>query len=168
METKPAPGVLAQVADLIGRTPVGQRGALWRLGADRRQLDANVIRLPAGAEVRPHVEADLDVLLYVVDGGGHLSGSEGERQTTLAPGALAWLPRGTRRALFAGAAGLTYLTVHARRPGLTIAAPAGRAPAPEAGEAACLLHRVCPECGRLAGESDALYCSRCGSGLPLR
>ncbi|MYX33872.1 MULTISPECIES: cupin domain-containing protein [unclassified Streptomyces] len=165
METKPAPGVLAQVADLIGRTPVGQRGALWRLGADRRQLDANVIRLPAGTEVRPHVEADLDVLLYVVDGGGHLSGDDGGRQTTLAPGALAWLPRGTCRALSAGGAGLTYLTVHARRPGLTIAGPAA---APEAGDAACLLHRVCVECGRLSGESDALYCSRCGTALPPR
>ncbi|MDX2645992.1 hypothetical protein PV341_21010 [Streptomyces sp. PA03-1a] len=165
METKPEPGVLAQVADLIGRTPVGQRGALWRLGADRRQLDANVIRLPAGTEVRPHVEADLDVLLYVVDGGGYLSGDDGGRQTTLAPGALAWLPRGSCRALSAGAVGLTYLTVHARRPGLTIA---GLAPAPDAGEAVCLLHRVCADCGRLAGESDALYCSRCGTALPPR
>jgi quercetin dioxygenase-like cupin family protein len=163
VETKPAPGVLAQVADLIGRTPVGQRGALWRLGADRRQLDANVVRLPPGTEVRPHVEADVDVLLYVVDGGGHLAGDDGGRQTTLAPGALAWLPRGTCRALSAGAAGLTYLTVHARRHGLTIS---GLAPVPEAGDAACLLHRVCVSCGRLAGERDALYCSRCGSELP--
>lgn len=165
METKPAPGVLAQVADLISRTPVGQRGALWRLGADRRQLDANVVRLPAGTEVRPHVEADVDVLLYVVDGGGHLAGEDGGRHATLAPGALAWLPRGTCRALSAGTTGLTYLTVHARRPGLAISRPA---PAPEAGDAACLLHRVCVSCGRLAGESDALFCSRCGTGLPPR
>jgi quercetin dioxygenase-like cupin family protein len=167
VETKPAPGVLAQVADLIGRTPVGQRGALWRLGADRRQLDANVIRLPAGTEVQPHVEADLDVLLYVVDGGGHLSVDGGGRQTTLAPGALVWLPRGTCRALYAGAAGLTYLTVHTRRPGLTVSAPAS-ATATAEGDAACLLHRVCPDCGRLSGESDAVYCSRCGSALPPR
>ncbi|MGW8378113.1 helix-turn-helix domain-containing protein [Streptomyces sp. ODS28] len=36
----------------------------------------------------------------------------------------------------------------------------------EGGEPACLLDSVCPECGRMAQESDARYCARCGERLP--
>ncbi|KJY34685.1 hypothetical protein [Streptomyces sp. R33] len=47
----------------------------------------------------------------------------------------------------------------------------GRVPAPppapaEGGEPACLLHLVCPDCGRLATERGARTCSRCGGPLP--
>ncbi|WP_312870215.1 AraC family ligand binding domain-containing protein [Streptomyces himalayensis] len=186
------PGVLARMADLLGETPPEQGGALWRLAARERQLDANVVRLTPGADVVAHTEPDLDVLLYVTDGGGQLD-AEGRRHT-LGPGSLTWLPHGTRRSLSAGPDGMAYVTVHRRRPGLTIrsAAPerepqtgseselqAEGAPEPqrrphprepvaqpEGGEAACLLHRVCPDCGRLASERDAMYCSRCGTRLP--
>jgi len=34
---------------------------------------------------------------------------------------LVWLPRRSRRAIEAGAQGLSYLTVHRKRPGLSIA-----------------------------------------------
>ncbi|MEV6731153.1 MULTISPECIES: hypothetical protein [unclassified Streptomyces] len=41
------------------------------------------------------------------------------------------------------------------------------APAPaEGGEPACLLHLVCPDCGRLATERGVQTCSRCGGPLP--
>ncbi|MER5178196.1 cupin domain-containing protein [Streptomyces sp. NPDC002896] len=185
MAPQSEPGVLARMADLLDETPAERGGAVWRLAAAGRQLDANVVRLAPGAEVGAHAEPDLDVLLYVAAGGGQLD-AEGERQA-LGPGSVTWLPRGTRRALSAGPDGMAYLTVHRRRPGLTIrsAAP-GREPEPqqepesrpesearpepepkpEGGEATCLLHRVCPECGRLASERDALYCSRCGTRLP--
>ncbi|MEV6583102.1 hypothetical protein AB0M92_33645 [Streptomyces sp. NPDC051582] len=45
---------------------------------------------------------------------------------------------------------------------------ADRAPEPaeEGGEPACLLHLVCPDCGRLAEERGARSCSRCGAPLP--
>ncbi|MET9885425.1 hypothetical protein ABZZ20_20270 [Streptomyces sp. NPDC006430] len=36
----------------------------------------------------------------------------------------------------------------------------------EGGESACLLHRVCPECGGLATEPGARTCWRCGGPLP--
>lgn len=81
----------------------------------------------------------------------------------LVPGGIAWLPHGTRRALSAGSDGLVYLTVHRRRTGLTIASAPGER---EGGEAACLLNLVCPNCGRLAQESGAAFCSRCGERLP--
>ncbi|MGW1027661.1 hypothetical protein ACWD4J_28850 [Streptomyces sp. NPDC002577] len=163
------PGVLARMADLLGETPPEQGGALWRLAARRRQLDANVVRLAPGAEVGAHAEPDLDVLLYVTAGGGQLD-AESVRHT-LGPGSITWLPHGTRRSLSAGPDGMAYLTVHRRRPGLTIRSPASEqrpAPGQDAGEPACLLHRVCPDCGRLASERDALYCSRCGTRLPSK
>lgn len=155
----PAPSVLARMADLLHDVPVDQGAALWRLAPERRQLDANVVRLAPGTQVTSHLEPDLDVLLYVTGGSGRLEAEEG--QHALEPGCVVWLPHGTCRALSAGSDGLTYLTVH-RRQGLAIR----RAAEPEGGEMACLLHRVCPECGRLAPERDAQYCSRCGTHLP--
>jgi hypothetical protein len=60
---------------------------------------------------------------------------------------------------------LAYLTVHQRRAGLAIGNLTATA---EGGEGPCLLDRVCPECGRLAAEASARYCSRCGEALPAR
>ncbi|MGW0561874.1 AraC family ligand binding domain-containing protein [Streptomyces sp. NPDC003016] len=163
------PGVLARLAALTGGAPAAHRGgALWRLGENGRQLDANVIRLAPRAHVAPHVEPDLDVLVYVAQGAGRLEC--GGARHELAPGAVAWLPHGARRAVSAGPDGLVYLTVHRRRPGLTIrkAPPVPPVPpvAEEGGEAACLLDRVCPDCGRLAPERGYRYCGRCGTPLP--
>ncbi|MFI0723398.1 cupin domain-containing protein [Streptomyces sp. NPDC021224] len=93
-------------------------GVLWKLSEPGRQLDANVVRLGPGARVAPHVESDLDVLVLVLGGTGELAGGEAPEQ--LAEGSLAWLPHGARRSLTAGGAGLTYLTVHRRRPGMTV------------------------------------------------
>ncbi|MEU5614072.1 cupin domain-containing protein [Streptomyces sparsogenes] len=155
----PVSGVLGRVSELLREAAADRGGALWRLDAEGRQLDSNVIRLLAGAGVDVHVEPDLDVVLFVAEGGGWLETADGRQELT--PGCVVWLPRGSRRALSAGPDGLAYLTVHRRRPGLAI-----RAAAPQGGEPACLLHRVCAECGRLAQESDARYCARCGAGLP--
>ncbi len=155
----PASGVLAQLTELLRQLPADGGGALWRLDRGGRQLDANLVRLAPGAEVGASVEPDLDVLLYVTDGSGRLQTGSGTE--TLRAGAVVWLGHGTRRALSAGEQGLMYLSVHRRRPGLTIGRPGG-----EAGEAACLLNRVCDACGRLATESDARFCYRCGEPLP--
>ncbi|MFE2548326.1 hypothetical protein ACFXGI_07210 [Streptomyces sp. NPDC059355] len=54
-------------------------------------------------------------------------------------------------------------------PASTPAAAPAPVPAPEraeGGEPACLLHLVCPDCGRLADERGARTCSRCGGPLP--
>lgn len=46
-------------------------------------------------------------------------------------------------------------------------AEAARTPAPDmGGEAACLLHRVCEECGRLTPGREDRCCARCGGPLP--
>ncbi|WP_371793312.1 hypothetical protein OG285_34695 [Streptomyces sp. NBC_01471] len=163
MSRTPAPGAVTDTARLFRDAADGDRGALWRLAEPGRQLDSNVIRLAPEAGVAGHVEPDLDVLVCVVGGSGWLETAGGSQQ--LAPGAVVWLPHGVRRSLAAGPDGLCYLTVHRRRPGLTIAS----APAEHGGgEAACLLQLVCPGCGHLAQESGARFCSRCGEELPPR
>jgi quercetin dioxygenase-like cupin family protein len=164
------PGVLARLAELSEGLAEDRGGALWRLAANGRQLDANVIRIPPGAHVAEHVEPDLDVLLHVTNGSGLLL-VDGEEQR-IAEGSLVWLPRGTRRSLRAGSEGLIQLSVHRRRPGLAIrsaeaaAARAVGGEPVEGGEPACALDRVCAECGRIAVERDARYCGRCGERLP--
>lgn len=122
------PRVLCDV-DATARTASSRQmgGAAWRLEEGERQLDANLVHLPAGETVAPHTEPDLDVLLLVVAGEGELRTDDGGQRLTA--GTLAWLPRGSRRGLTAGATGLSYLTTHRRRPGLRIR-PAGESVPP--------------------------------------
>nr|WP_257101842.1 hypothetical protein [Streptomyces sp. alain-838] len=99
----------------------GPAGALWKLAEPGRQLDANVVRVPAGGRVGTHTEPDLDVLLLVLAGEAALVCADGERP--LRAGALTWLPHGSARGVAAGPDGVTYLTVHRRRPGMRIQPP---------------------------------------------
>ncbi|MGW1155366.1 hypothetical protein ACWD45_29300 [Streptomyces rubiginosohelvolus] len=158
-----APRVLARIAGLLAAAAPDERGALWHLAEPGRELDANLVRLPPGAEVGEHQEDVLDVLLVVLAGAGSVGAGDGQ-VLDLAAGAVLWLPRTSRRALTAGPDGLTYLTVHRRRPGLAIK-PSG---AYEGGEGPCMLDRVCPECGRLSQDPAPVFCSRCGERFPER
>ncbi|MFI7286906.1 hypothetical protein ACIBRY_09675 [Streptomyces anulatus] len=159
-----APRILAVLDELLASAEPGERGALWHLAEQGRELDANLVRLPAGAEVGEHQEDVLDVLLVVLEGRGSVT-AEGGPVLELGPSAVLWLPRTSRRALVAGPDGLVYLTVHRRRPGLAIKPPAG---AYEGGEGPCMLDRVCPECGRLSQDPAPVFCSRCGERFPER
>jgi uncharacterized protein (DUF2249 family)/quercetin dioxygenase-like cupin family protein len=94
-------------------------GALWKLDMRERHLDANLIRLQEDDRIALHRGPDLDVLVFVVAGDGELITSAGS--SPLRSGDLAWLPRGSERSLQAGPEGLSYLTVHPRRPALDIA-----------------------------------------------
>jgi hypothetical protein len=73
--------------------------------------------------VDTHTEPDLDVLLLVMAGDGVIDGAQGPQP--LAEGALLWLPHGSTRSLSAGDRGLSYMTVHRRRPGMRIGRPQG-------------------------------------------
>ncbi|MEU3203243.1 hypothetical protein ABZ702_05055 [Streptomyces cyaneofuscatus] len=159
------PRVLAALDDILASAAPGERGALWHLAEQGRELDANLVRLPGGAEVGEHQEDVLDVLLVVLEGGGLVR--TGSVELELGPSVVVWLPRTSRRALVAGAGGLTYLTVHRRRPGLAIKAPSAES-AYEGGEGPCMLDRVCPECGRLSEDPAPVFCSRCGERFPER
>ncbi|HEY7010804.1 MAG TPA: DUF2249 domain-containing protein [Jatrophihabitantaceae bacterium] len=115
----PAPRVLCDVpAVLAGDAAADAAGAVWNLPVADRQLDANVIRLTPGGGVDEHVGPDLDVLMYVLAGSGQLATQRAPVQ--IAAGSLIWLPRRSRRAIHAGPDGLAYLTVHPRRPALSI------------------------------------------------
>ncbi|CAM5731715.1 hypothetical protein SBADM41S_06812 [Streptomyces badius] len=65
-----APRVLAVIDDLLSAAAPGERGALWHLAEPGRELDANLVRLPSGAEVGEHQEDVLDVLLVALEGAG--------------------------------------------------------------------------------------------------
>ncbi|WUS50610.1 cupin domain-containing protein [Streptomyces mirabilis] len=113
----PTAGVLCDVQELTG-LPQAPSGALWKLAESGRQLDANLVHLPAGQGVPAHIEPELDVLLLVIAGDGTLGTPEGSEP--LAQGRLVWLPRGSTRSITAHSEGLSYLTVHRRRPSLQI------------------------------------------------
>jgi quercetin dioxygenase-like cupin family protein len=93
-------------------------GAVWKLQASDRDLDANIIALPPGTGIDAHVGPDLDVLIHVLSGDGRLTSEKDALE--LRPGALVWLPRRSQRQFTAGPGGLRYLTVHKRRAGLTV------------------------------------------------
>lgn len=116
-EPAPVPVVLCDVRALARAVPA-PAGALWKLDAPGRQLDANLVHLPPGETVGSHREPDLDVLLLVVAGSGTLGTPDSTEP--LAEGALVWLPHGSTRRVGAGADGLSYLTVHRRRPGMSV------------------------------------------------
>ncbi|MEW2492375.1 hypothetical protein ACWEQ1_30075 [Streptomyces nodosus] len=109
--------MLCDVRALTGKVPE-PAGVLWKLAESGRQLDANVIRLPAGEHIGTHAEPDLDVLVLVVTGDGVMDTPEGV--LPLVEGALLWLPHGSTRSITAGSQGLAYVTVHRRRPGMQI------------------------------------------------
>ncbi|MFJ8357342.1 cupin domain-containing protein [Streptomyces sp. NPDC093984] len=111
------PRLLCDIRALTDIAPESA-GAMWKLAESGRQLDANLIRLPARQRVDTHTEPDLDVLLLVVAGDGVLGSPDGPRPLT--EGTLLWLPRGSTRSVTAGEGGLSYLTVHKRRPGMQI------------------------------------------------
>jgi quercetin dioxygenase-like cupin family protein len=126
---QPAPrtGQASQTARVLCDVgaPAERAGVQWKLAEPGRQLDANVVRLSPGAVVDTHTEPELDVLVLVVEGDGELS--SGESAEALAEGALCWLPKGSSRRLAAGPQGLSYVTVHARRPGMRIGRRPGTA-----------------------------------------
>ncbi|MFJ2724204.1 hypothetical protein [Streptomyces collinus] len=112
----------------LADAPPQAAGVLWKLAETGRQLDANVVRLAPGDRVDSHREPDLDVLVLVVRGDGVLGKGATDAPEPLAEGALCWLPHGSARSITAGGHGLTYLTVHRRRPGLRIRSHAAAAP----------------------------------------
>jgi quercetin dioxygenase-like cupin family protein len=116
----PLPRILANTTDLIAGADAepDATGAVWKLEARERDLDSNVIALPAGGGIDSHTGPELDVLIHVLSGSGRLTTETGT--IDLSPGAILWLPRRSRRQFAAGPDGLRYLTVHQRRQALLL------------------------------------------------
>lgn len=92
-------------------------GPLWGMASD--DLNATLLVWPPGHEVAEHVNAELDVLVVVIDTGGTVT-IDGEAYALTAGDAIL-IPRGARRGIRAGADGMRYLSVHRRRGPLQIA-----------------------------------------------
>jgi quercetin dioxygenase-like cupin family protein len=91
---------------------------VWKLQVRQRDLDSNIICLQPGTSIDAHAGPDLDALLIVLDGAGQLITELNALE--LRPGALAWLPRRSRRQFTAGPYGLSYVTIHRRRQSLVL------------------------------------------------
>lgn len=117
--TKLAGAALPRVLVNTDELPDGDAaGAIWKIAVAHRDLDTNVVWLPSGESIAPHAGPNLDVLVHVLAGEGHLVTERGD--VPLRAGALAYLPRRSVRGFVAGASGLRYLTVHRKRASLVI------------------------------------------------
>ncbi|MER2091163.1 MAG: DUF2249 domain-containing protein, partial [Saccharopolyspora rectivirgula] len=124
LASTPLPRVLVNTAAAEAADP-GATGPVWTLQCRDRDLDSNIIALPAGGGIDAHTGPDVDVLVHVLAGSGQLTTELGTVE--LAPGALVWLPRRSKRAFKAGPGGLRYLTVHQRRQALVLEPAPARA-----------------------------------------
>jgi uncharacterized cupin superfamily protein len=104
---------VAGAVDLLGQSGTGP---LW--GMASTDLNATLLAWPSGHEIAEHVNAELDVLVIVLDGHGAAI-IDGEAHA-LAAGSAILIPRGTRRRIAAGETGVRYLSVHRRRGPLQI------------------------------------------------
>lgn len=120
LTSTPLPRILTNTTALPTAAQPDASGAIWNLPMRDRDLDSNVIQLPPGGSIEAHAGPDLDVLIHVVAGTGHLVTEFGTLELT--PGDLVWLPRHSRRQFAAGHEGIRYLTVHQRRQALTLGA----------------------------------------------
>jgi quercetin dioxygenase-like cupin family protein len=107
------------VVDLGAIETRGHSGAVWSLphGGD---LDANLVRLDSDGAIESHVNNEVDVLIAVVAGCGQLS-IDGTAHELIGD-MVAFVPKGTRRSIGAGAHGMSYLSIHLRREPLGITA----------------------------------------------
>lgn len=101
-------------ADDYARSADPHRRIRWT--PDATDLHINLVDLRAGEEIGDHINTALDVLLTCLSGSGTLA-VDGE-SVTLAPGTIALIPKGARRAVHAGREGVRYTTCHQKRGGL--------------------------------------------------
>ena len=94
-------------------------GPVW--GQASEDLNATLLEWSAGAGPPEHVNDERDVLVFVVDGSARVE-IDGDVHE-LAGGEAVIVPKRTRRKIAAGGAGVTYLSVHLRRPALQISRP---------------------------------------------
>ncbi len=90
----------------------GRAGVVWTLGHGG-DLNANLVRFPAGGGVGEHVDEEVDLLVVGVSGVGVVE-VDGQEHP-LRAGTVAFVPKGARRSTKSGSGDFAYLTVHRRR-----------------------------------------------------
>jgi mannose-6-phosphate isomerase-like protein (cupin superfamily) len=103
-----------RLAELLRSGPGGPE---W--GTTTADLNATLLAWLPGARTGEHVNADLDVILVVLDGTVTIE-LDGEARLARS-GEVVVVEKGRRRRMTAGPAGVRYVTVHRRREGLDIA-----------------------------------------------
>lgn len=101
------------VVDLAGGTGIGP---LWGMASS--DLNATLLAWPPGHELVADTNAELDVLLIVLEGGG--VATVDEKEHALVPGSALLVAKGSSRTIRVGADGVRYLSVHRRRGPLQI------------------------------------------------
>jgi quercetin dioxygenase-like cupin family protein len=86
-------GELANLAG-IAAAEAGRGGVIWTLEASD-DLNANLVRFPAGEGVGEHVNDEVDVIFVGISGSGFISVDGGTR--LLSCGTLVFVPKGARR-----------------------------------------------------------------------
>lgn len=89
----------------------GGFGALW--ATESEDLDCTFVSWQGGKGVSPHMNAEVDVLMIVMEGKGQVLVDN--TVTELEPGRVVLVPKGRERSVVAGDQGLAYLNVHKRR-----------------------------------------------------
>ncbi|HWK92041.1 MAG TPA: cupin domain-containing protein [Luteimicrobium sp.] len=95
-------------------------GAVWSLRLPDRDLDSNVVVLPAGGGIGRHLGPEVDVMFHVLDGSATIETAGGD--VPVVAGDVVWLPKRSERRIVAGPDGVRYLTVHRHREGLALTA----------------------------------------------
>ncbi|MCU0493664.1 MAG: cupin domain-containing protein [Chloroflexaceae bacterium] len=106
------PELIVDVAEALREASYD--GPIW--SANCEQMNVNLMRLSSGQGVAEHVNADLDVLLVVLEGVGTIT-LDGEERSFEA-GQVFVLPRGTRRGIQCRNGPLVYITCHRQKGGL--------------------------------------------------
>lgn len=114
----PLPRVLTREDALTDDRDAG--GAIWKLEMRDRDIDANIIALPAGGAIAEYTGGALDILLHVISGSGEITTERDP--VAVAVGDVVFLPHDSRRGITAGPDGLRYLSVHRRKQALGLRA----------------------------------------------
>lgn len=117
----PTDGTL-HLHELLTKT-TALRGTVWSLEGSS-DLNANLVRFPAGEGVGEHLNEEVDVLLLGVAGSGVVTIRE--REHALYAGDLLFVPKGAWRKVRSATDDFAYLSVHCRRGLLRIGKSADR------------------------------------------
>ncbi|MDY3127062.1 MAG: cupin domain-containing protein [Corynebacterium sp.] len=120
--------VVGDSSDIL-QAPSESKGAIWKMDISPRQLDINIVAIPAGEKISWHDGPELDVFIHILEGSGEIFiGADAEKahaqRTLLTPGVMVNIPRRAYREIVAGDMPLRYLNIHTKKPGLGIKFPA--------------------------------------------
>ena len=110
--TGSGPGQITTVAlDLVAGGRLEGNGVHWT-PEESEDLNINLVHLDAYAEIAPHTNTAVDVVIVVLQGTGRLA-VDGMLEA-LDVHTLVHVARGAERSIHADHSGVTYLTVHRR------------------------------------------------------